>query len=125
MSVLGVRQTAQSRDLATSRDQWAAHSGPRDSSTPRHPDMALPACMIGDFQMETSEGFNDFMYELGVNFVTRNIANNLYPLQQIRQDPADEMISLGNKNKNNKQTIIVHSPHNRDPDQLPDDQDRV
>ena len=87
--------------------------------------MALPACMIGDFQMETSEGFNDFMYELGVNFVTRNIANNLYPLQQIRQDPADEMISLGNKNKNNKQTIIVHSPHNRDPDQLPDDQDRV
>ena len=85
--------------------------------------MALPAFMIGDFQMETSEGFNDFMYELGVNFVTRNIANNLYPLQQIRQDPADEMISLGNKN--NKQTIIVHSPHNRDPDQLPDDQDRV
>merc|ERR1711884_524784 len=69
-------------------------SEPRDSSTPRHRDMALPACMIGDFQMETSEGFNDFMYELGVNFVTRNIANNLYPLQQIRQDPADEMISL-------------------------------
>ena len=82
--------------------------------------------MIGDFQMETSEGFNDFMYELGVNFVTRNIANNLYPLQQIRQDPADEMISLGNNN--NKQTNVfthTHSPHNRDPDQLPDDQDRV
>ena len=88
--------------------------------------MALPAFMIGDFQMETSEGFNDFMYELGVNFVTRNIANNLYPLQQIRQDPADEMISLGNNN-NNIQTNIITSPpsDNRDPDQLPDDQDRV
>merc|ERR1712038_2058830 len=69
-------------------------SGPRDSSTPRHRDMALPAFMIGDFQMETSEGFNDFMYEMGVNFVTRNIANNLYPLQQIRQDKDDELVTL-------------------------------
>merc|ERR1711862_1036555 len=55
---------------------------------------ALPDFMVGDFQMETSEGFNDFMYEMGVNFVTRNIANNLYPLQQIRQDKDDEMITL-------------------------------
>ena len=84
--------------------------------------------MIGDFQMETSEGFNDFMYELGVNFVTRNIANNLYPLQQIRQDPADEMISLGNNTiTTSKQTNIFVLPLSvfRDPDQLPDDQDRV
>ena len=77
--------------------------------------MALPACMIGDFQMETSEGFNDFMYELGVNFVTRNIANNLYPLQQIRQDPADEMISLGNNNnkKQTNQCNVFNSAANR------------
>ena len=63
--------------------------------------MALPAFMIGDFQMETSEGFNDFMYELSVNILTRNIANNLYPLQQIRQDKEDEIVTLGwflNKN---------------------------
>ena len=46
--------------------------------------MAIPEIMIGDFQMESSVGFNDFMWELGVNFVTRNIANNLYPLQKIR-----------------------------------------
>ena len=57
--------------------------------------MALPTNMIGDFQMETSEGFNDFMYEMGVNIVTRNIANNLYPLQQIRQDKDDEVVTLG------------------------------
>merc|ERR1712026_57973 len=56
--------------------------------------MALPTNMIGDFQMETSEGFNDFMYEMGVNIVTRNIANNLYPLQQIRQDKDDEVVTL-------------------------------
>merc|ERR1712154_110499 len=61
---------------------------------PPAPTMALPAVMIGDFQMETSEGFNDFMYELSVNILTRNIANNLYPLQQIRQDKDDEIITL-------------------------------
>merc|ERR1712080_451568 len=53
----------------------------------------LPEFMIGDFQMETSEGFNDYMYELGVNIVTRNIANNLYPLQKIRQ-AEDGVITL-------------------------------
>ena len=56
--------------------------------------------------METSEGFNDFMYELGVNFVTRNIANNLYPLQQIRQDPADELVSLGNIFSNYRRRVV-------------------
>ena len=65
--------------------------------------------MIGDFQMETSEGFNDFMYEMGVNFVTRNIANNLYPLQQIRQDKDDELVTLGMKNS---KTVLIHFDKN-------------
>lgn len=56
--------------------------------------MAIPDNMIGDFQMESSVGFNDFMWELGVNFVTRNIANNLYPLQKIRQQDQDGQISI-------------------------------
>ena len=56
--------------------------------------MTLPATMIGDFQMESSEGFDEFMYEMGVNVFTRKIANQLYPLQQIRQDPADELITI-------------------------------
>ena len=54
----------------------------------------LPAMMIGDFQLESSEGFDEFMYEMGVNMVTRKIVNQLYPLQQIRQDPADELITI-------------------------------
>ena len=53
--------------------------------------------------METSEGFNDFMYEMGVNFVTRNIANNLYPLQKITQDSADEMVTLGDEEYDTEQ----------------------
>ena len=53
--------------------------------------------------METSEGFNDFMYEMGVNFVTRNIANNLYPLQKITQDPADELVTLGDEEYDTEQ----------------------
>ena len=56
--------------------------------------MTLPATMIGDFQMESSEGFDEFMYEMGVNVFTRKIANQLYPLQKIRQDPADELITI-------------------------------
>ena len=63
--------------------------------------MAVPEKMLGSFQMETSEGFDEFMYELGVNVFTRwlvidwciiltistrKIANNLYPLQEIRME---------------------------------------
>ena len=33
--------------------------------------MAVPEKMLGSFQMETSEGFDEFMYELGVNVFTR------------------------------------------------------
>merc|ERR1712048_750912 len=54
----------------------------------------LASFMVGDFQMESSEGFNEIMVELGVNFVTRNIANNLYPLQKIRQDEETGEISI-------------------------------
>ncbi|XP_023323533.1 myelin P2 protein [Eurytemora carolleeae] len=56
------------------------------------PSGPLPSFMIGDFQLETSELFNEFMTELGVNWVTRNIANNLYPVQKISQD--EDEISL-------------------------------
>merc|ERR1711874_454520 len=45
----------------------------------------IPEIMVGDFQMESSEGFDELMYELGVNIFTRKIGNSLYPLQQIRQ----------------------------------------
>ena len=33
--------------------------------------MAVPEKMLGSFQMEASEGFDEFMYELGVNVFTR------------------------------------------------------
>ena len=33
--------------------------------------MAVPEKMLGSFQMENSEGFDEFMYELGVNVFTR------------------------------------------------------
>ena len=31
----------------------------------------LPEFMLGEFKMETSEGFEDFLYEIGVNWFTR------------------------------------------------------
>ena len=29
--------------------------------------------MLGDFQLETSEGFDDYMYGIGVNWFTRKV----------------------------------------------------
>ncbi|XP_023349513.1 fatty acid-binding protein [Eurytemora carolleeae] len=39
----------------------------------------LPEAMIGEFKLESSEGFTDFMYELGVDWFKRNIACTIYP----------------------------------------------
>jgi len=39
----------------------------------------LPDYMLGQYQLETSEGFSDFMYEIGVSWFTRTIACSLYP----------------------------------------------
>merc|ERR1711971_1358242 len=39
----------------------------------------LPQHMLGQYQLETSEGFSDFMYEIGVSWFTRTIACALYP----------------------------------------------
>merc|ERR1711981_358901 len=39
----------------------------------------LPDHMLGQYQLETSEGFSDFMYEIGVSWFTRTIACSLYP----------------------------------------------
>merc|ERR1712213_143996 len=39
----------------------------------------LPEHLVGQYQLETSEGFNDFMHEVGVSWFTRKIACGLYP----------------------------------------------
>ena len=31
----------------------------------------LPEFMLGEFKMETSEGFEDFLYEIGINWFNR------------------------------------------------------
>ena len=31
----------------------------------------LPEFMLGEFKMETSEGFEDFLYEIGINWLNR------------------------------------------------------
>ncbi|XP_023348461.1 fatty acid-binding protein [Eurytemora carolleeae] len=45
----------------------------------------LPDQMLGEFKLETSEGFTDFMYEIGVRWIKRQIACTLYPVQQIKE----------------------------------------
>jgi len=46
----------------------------------------LPEFMQGKFQLTTSEGFTDYMYEIGVGWFKRSIACSLYPTQEITQD---------------------------------------
>jgi len=58
------------------------------------PPLLLPNYMLGNFKMESSKNFNNAMWELGVDWFTRQIANALYPLQKIRQDQATGEISL-------------------------------
>merc|ERR1712117_704733 len=62
----------------------------------------IPDIMVGDFQMETSEGFDEFMYEMGVNIFTRKIGNSLYPLQQIRQKDGEVTLETLTSFKNTK-----------------------
>ena len=50
----------------------AFHSGTFGQET-------LPDFMLGEFQLETSEGFEDYLYEIGINWFNRKIACTLYP----------------------------------------------
>jgi len=56
--------------------------------------LLLPEYMLGNFKMESSTGFNDAMWELGVDWFTRQIANGLYPLHKNRQNTETGEISI-------------------------------
>jgi len=51
----------------------------------------LPSYMIGSFQLTTSEGFTDFMSEMGVGWFQRSIACSLYPTKEISQESDGEV----------------------------------
>ena len=72
------------------------------SATVQSKMVTIPDIMVGDFQMETSEGFDEFMYEMGVNIFTRKIGNSLYPLQQIRQKDGEITLETLTSFKNTK-----------------------
>lgn len=72
--------------------------------------MVLPDIMVGSFQMESSEGFDEFMYEMGVNIFTRKIANNLYPLQEIKVEEGEVCIDTLTSFKNTKSKFPLGPP---------------
>ena len=53
-------------------------------STQQQPQGPLPNYMLGEFQLETSQGFEDFMYELGVNWFTRKVVNLIKTIMYIQ-----------------------------------------
>merc|ERR1712080_648432 len=64
--------------------------------------MGLPQNMLGSFQLDSSEGFDELMYELGVNIVTRKIANNLWPQRDVREEEGEICIDTLTSFKNTK-----------------------
>ena len=38
----------------------------------------LPSYMEGNFILETSDGFNDYMYEIGVSYFTRKVTRSTF-----------------------------------------------
>ena len=38
----------------------------------------LPEYMVGEYVLETSEGFNNYMYEVGVNWFTRKVGIGIF-----------------------------------------------
>ncbi|XP_023348370.1 fatty acid-binding protein homolog 9 [Eurytemora carolleeae] len=41
--------------------------------------------MIGDFQLESSERYDEFLSEIGVNWFVRQIVTRMEPIQKVRQ----------------------------------------
>ena len=54
----------------------------------------LPANMLGKYQLETSEGFSDFMSEIGVNWFTRQVTLYLISPQCIVTKKTDCLCAL-------------------------------
>jgi hypothetical protein len=44
----------------------------------------LPDYMLGEFKMQTSEGFTDFMYALGVNWLTRSVRERSFRMSSLQ-----------------------------------------
>ena len=43
----------------------------------------LPEYMLGEYVLETSEGFDDYMWQLGVNWFTRKVRDQIFVIRLI------------------------------------------
>merc|ERR1712242_136949 len=70
----------------------------------------LPEYMIGEYELETSEGFNNYMYAVGVDWFTRKIACSLYPKAKNAQSGQDVTISTESTFKSTSVTFKLDTP---------------
>merc|ERR1712173_53071 len=70
----------------------------------------LPQYMIGEFELETSEGFNNYMYAVGVDWFTRKIACSLYPTARNAQSDQEVTISTESTFKSTSVTFKLGTP---------------
>merc|ERR550519_791493 len=74
----------------------------------------MPANWLGQYQLETSEGFTAFMSEIGVNWFTRQIACALYPTatnkdQRATKSSGVSRIETRNFKNNGQIMELVHT----------------
>eukprot|EP00090_Calanus_glacialis_P019662 TRINITY_DN3016_c0_g1_i1.p1 TRINITY_DN3016_c0_g1~~TRINITY_DN3016_c0_g1_i1.p1 ORF type:complete len:163 (-),score=42.47 TRINITY_DN3016_c0_g1_i1:151-639(-) len=71
----------------------------------------LPNYMLGEYVLETSDGFNDYMWQLGVNWFTRKIACALYPTATNKQTPnGDITVETSSTFKSTSITFRLDTP---------------
>merc|ERR1712168_289666 len=67
--------------------------------------------MLGEYVLETSEGFDDYMWQLGVNWFTRKIACALYPTATNKQNiNGDITIDTASTFKSTTLTFRLNTP---------------
>merc|ERR1711870_63778 len=74
----------------------------------------LPEYMIGEFELDTSEGFDDYMSAVGVDWFTRKIACSLYPTAKNAQSGEDVTISTESTFKSTPVTFKLDTPFQED-----------
>jgi len=71
----------------------------------------LPNYMLGEYVLETSDGFDNYMWQLGVNWFTRKIACALYPTATNRNNPNGEItIDTSSTFKSTSVTFRLNTP---------------
>jgi len=70
--------------------------------------------MLGDFQLDSSERYDDFLSSLGVNWFVRQIVTRMKPIQKIRQNGKEVEIQTVTAFTNTASKFKLDEPYTDD-----------